>query len=67
VPVDMSVIRGSLDKGEAQGGDPDRSKALAALNIALVREGWEAFYDEHGLGQLRHIATRPCRGFRHGC
>lgn len=23
----------------------------------LAREGWEAFYDERGLGQLRHIAT----------
>jgi hypothetical protein len=23
----------------------------------LAREGWQAFYDEHGLGQLRHVAT----------
>ena len=27
------------------------------LNKVLASEGWEAFYDEHGLGQLRHIAT----------
>jgi hypothetical protein len=53
----VKVIRRVLDKGEAQEGDPDRSKALAALNIVLAREGWEAFYDEHGQGQLRHIAT----------
>ena len=53
----VKVIRRVLDKGEAQEGDPDRSKALAALNIVLAREGWEAFYDKHGLGQLRHIAT----------
>ena len=53
----VKVIRRVLDKGEAQEGDPDRSKALAALNIVLAREGWEAFYDERGLGQLRHIAT----------
>jgi hypothetical protein len=46
-----------LDKGEAQDEDPDRSKALAALNIVLAREGWKAFYDEHGMGQLRHITT----------
>ncbi|MEZ5858733.1 MAG: hypothetical protein R3D28_06975 [Geminicoccaceae bacterium] len=43
--------------GEAQDGDPDRSKALAALNVVLAREGWVAFYDERGIGQLRHIAT----------
>ena len=53
----IKIIRAVLDKGEAQDGDPDRSKALAALNAVLKREGWEAFYDEHGIGQLRHIAT----------
>lgn len=59
VPPDafIRIIRAVLDKGEAQEGDPDRSKALAALNIVLAREGWEAFYDEHGIGQLRHFAT----------
>lgn len=31
--------------------------ALAALNSVLAREGWEAFYDENDIGQLRHIAT----------
>jgi hypothetical protein len=53
----IRIIRAVLDKGEAQEGDPDRSKALAALNAVLVREGWEAFYDEHGIAQLRHVAT----------
>ena len=59
VPPDafIRIIRSVLDKGDAQEDDPDRSKALAALNVVLVREGWEAFYDEHGIGQLRHIAT----------
>lgn len=59
VPPDafIRIIRALLDKGEAQDGDPDRSKALATLNVVLAREGWEAFYDEHGIGQLRHIAT----------
>lgn len=59
VPPDalIRIIRSVLDKGEAQDGDPDRTKALAALNVVLAREGWEAFYDEHSIGQLRHIAT----------
>lgn len=59
VPPDtfVRVIRAVLDKDEAQDGDADRIKALGALNIVLKREGWEAFYDEHGIGQLRNIAT----------
>ncbi|MES2668897.1 MAG: hypothetical protein V4673_00520 [Pseudomonadota bacterium] len=59
VPPDafLRVIQRVLDKGEASEGDSDRSKALAALNVVLVREGWEAFYDDHGIGHLRHIAT----------
>lgn len=59
VPPDgfVRVIRGLLDKGEAQEGDPDRSKALAAVNSALSREGWEAFFDDYGTVYLRHIAT----------
>jgi hypothetical protein len=59
VPSDafIRIIRAVLDKSDAQKGDPDRNKALAALNAVLAREGWEAFYDEHGIGQLRHIAT----------
>lgn len=59
VPPDafIRIVRSLLDKGECQDGDPDRNKALGALNAVLTREGWEAFYDEHGLGQLRHIAT----------
>ncbi|MBF8274644.1 MAG: hypothetical protein HW380_3749 [Magnetococcales bacterium] len=59
VPPDafIRIIRAVLDKSEAQQGDPDRNKALTTLNVVLVREGWKAFYDEHGSGQLRHIAT----------
>lgn len=59
VPPDgfVRLIRTLLDRSEAQAGDEDRSKALAALNAILVREGWEAFYDDHSVGQLRHVAT----------
>lgn len=53
----LKIINRVLDKGEAQEGDEDRTKARAALNIVLAREGWEAFYDEHGIAQVRHIAT----------
>ncbi|MFV0643931.1 MAG: hypothetical protein ACK5NN_05445 [Sphingomonadaceae bacterium] len=53
----LRIIRRLLDKGEAEGDDADRAKALAALNIVLAREGWAALYDENGLAQLRHIAT----------
>ena len=53
----IRIIQTVLDKEEAQDGDPDRCKALAAMNAVLAREGWEAFYDEYGIAQLRNIAT----------
>lgn len=53
----LRIIRNVLDKGEAQEGDGDRTQALAALNVVLRSEGWEAFYDEKGAGQLKHVAT----------
>lgn len=59
VPPDafVRVIQRVLDRGEAADDDPDRAKALDALNVVLAREGWQAFYDENGIAQLRHIAT----------
>lgn len=59
VPPDgfIRVIQRLLDKTEAQEGDPDRAKALDDLNAVLVREGWQALYDENGMAQLRHVAT----------
>jgi hypothetical protein len=54
----IKIIRSALDKSDAQERDEDRSKALVALNNVLAREGWEAFYDENGIIQLRHIATK---------
>lgn len=53
----LRIIRRVLDLNEAQDDDIDRSKALAVLNVVLAREGWEAFYDESGIVQLKHIAT----------
>lgn len=59
IPPDafVRVIQRVLDKAETADGDEDRSKALSAINIVLAREGWEAFFDEHGVAHLRHIAT----------
>jgi len=53
----LRIIQSLLDKGAATSGDPDRSKALAALNVVLAREGWQAFYDDDDRAQLRHTAT----------
>jgi hypothetical protein len=59
LPAGVSrLLRTLLDKGDAQDGDPDRAKALAAVNMALTREGYEAFYDEHGIAYVRHIASK---------
>jgi len=59
IPPDsfVRIIQRVLDKGEAQDGDPDRAKALDAVNVVLTREGWRAFLDEDGIAQLRHIPT----------
>lgn len=67
VPPDafVKVIRRILDKAEAQEDDPDRSKALTSLNSILVREGWQAFYDDNGVGQLKHIATKTVAQVAH--
>lgn len=53
----VRIIQRLLDRGEATDDDEHRSKALSALNIVLAREGWAAFYDDHGVAQLKHIAT----------
>lgn len=46
-----------LDTGETQTGDEDRANAPSAVNTVLRREGWEAFYDDDTIAQLRHIKT----------
>jgi hypothetical protein len=53
----VRVIRRLLDRAEVTNDDAERSLALAALNVVLAREGWAAFYDEHGIAQIKHIAT----------
>lgn len=53
----VRMIRRLLDRSEVTNDDAERSLALAALNVVLAREGWAAFYDEHGIAQIKHIAT----------
>ena len=52
------VIRRLMDQEEATNEGQDRPKALALLNAALRREGFEAFYAEDSCCYLRHIATQ---------
>ncbi|HEY4548119.1 MAG TPA: hypothetical protein VIG90_17070 [Pedomonas sp.] len=52
------VLRTLMDKREAQNGDNDRSLALAALNVPLMREGFEGYYGEDGIFYIRHTKTR---------
>ncbi|MBF5032423.1 hypothetical protein IRY44_21955 [Micromonospora sp. ANENR4] len=51
------VIRRLMDQGEATNEGPQREKALALLNAALSREGFEAFYAEDRQCYLRHLPT----------
>lgn len=51
------VIRTLMDQGDAVSEASDRPQALAVLNTALAREGYEAFYAPDKQCYLRHIAT----------
>lgn len=59
VPPDTfaRVIRTLMDQEDATNEGPERPGALAMLNSALAREGFEAFYAEDRQCYLRHIAT----------
>lgn len=52
------LLRTLMDLREAEDGDLDRSKALAALNEPLMREGYESYYDEDQTLQIRHIGSK---------
>jgi len=51
------VVRTLMDQSDAQNEGPERPGALALLNAALAREGFEAFYAADRQCYLRHIAT----------
>jgi hypothetical protein len=51
------IVRTLMDQGDATSEGPERPGALGALNAALAREGFEAFYGSDKQCYLRHLAT----------
>lgn len=57
-PTTFSLaIERLMDPSDATNEDEDRANALKQLNIALSREGFEAFYGEDRKCHLKHIAS----------
>lgn len=54
----VHLLRTLMDLSEADEKDPGRVLALASLNKPLMREGFEAFYDDSRSLQIRHIGTK---------
>jgi len=52
------VIQALMDPADAINEGSDRPGAIALLNSAMAREGFEAFYAEDKHCYLRHIATK---------
>ncbi|MDI1265575.1 MAG: hypothetical protein PS018_20200 [bacterium] len=51
------VIRTLMEQEDATNEGPERPEALKALNAAVGREGFEAFYGPDKKCHLRHVAT----------
>jgi hypothetical protein len=51
------VVRALMDQSDAMNEGPERPAALAMLNAALAREGYEAFYAADKQCYLRHFST----------
>jgi hypothetical protein len=51
------VIKVLMDQTDAKNEGPEREKAMALLNAAIAREGFEAFYGADKQCYLRHVAT----------
>ncbi|WP_143295977.1 hypothetical protein [Acetobacter sp. DsW_059] len=56
------VIALLMDQAEAQDEPEERPAALKALNLALGREGFEAFYAEDKQCYIRHVGTQRIAG-----
>jgi hypothetical protein len=52
-----NVIAALMDQADSLNEDSPRPGALAMLNTALAREGYEAFYGPDKRCYLRHVAT----------
>lgn len=53
----LRVIRALMDQADAVNEGAERQGALALLNAALIREGFEAFYGLDRKCYLRHLGT----------
>lgn len=53
----LNALRVLMDKAEAEDDDPDRNLALAALNIPLGKEGFEAYYEDDRALHVKHTGT----------
>jgi len=58
----QNVIRNLMDRSDAVNEGPERTEALQMLNLALSREGYEAFYADDGSCYLRHTETKKVAG-----
>jgi hypothetical protein len=58
----VRVIRTLMDPGDAVNEGPERKGALALLNTALAREGFETFYGPDKQCHLRHLGTGAVAG-----
>lgn len=54
----LIVLRNLLDQREAEDDDPGRILALKSLNQPLMREGFEVYFDEERILQVRHIGSK---------
>ena len=54
----LNVLRSMMDLSDIEQNDVNREHALAALNTALSREGYEAFRGEDRVLYVRHIGSK---------
>lgn len=54
----VHIFRVLMDKSEAVDEDLDRARALETLNVPFKKEGYQAYFDDTGTLQIRHIETR---------
>ena len=56
------VIARLMDQADAKDDPGERPAALKILNVALAREGFEAFYAEDKQCYIRHVGTQKVAG-----
>ncbi len=53
-----TVIQVLMEKADATNENKDRANAMEELNLALSRDGFEAFYAEDGKCYLKHVPSQ---------